>query len=107
MPTPALAQRVAALKTCLTLHANGEIDDTLLPITKESFWLREEERLGTAEEDAEDQAFASSFTRMGVEIRPGTSKRRQYYNKRVKKLHTYQFTFLEDIFKLNILYCLF
>lgn len=78
MPTVALARRFAALQCCQILHFSGELDDTLQPISKESFWIREEEQLTFTLEEMEEMLPKDS-----LEPRPGTTKRRQYYYKRV------------------------
>lgn len=70
MPSVVLARRVAALETCRVLHQARELDDNLLPVGKESFLCAEDE-------DTEEE------TDM-IEPRPGTTKRRQYYYKRVQ-----------------------
>lgn len=72
MPSIVLARRVAALETCRALHRARELDDNLMPVGKESF-------LCTEDEDTEEE------TDM-IEPRPGTTKRRQYYYKRVQSL---------------------
>lgn len=82
MPTPILARRFAAMQMCLALQAGGELDDSLLPITKETFWMREEELLGSVTDPDEDLM----FNKNGIDVRPGTTKRRQYYNKRVCRI---------------------
>lgn len=77
MPSEILAKRVAALEVCRQLHSQGELDDTLQPITKESFHA-----LFNTDEvppDAEDALIPWDTE----DPRPGTNKRRQYYYKRV------------------------
>lgn len=77
MPSEILAKRIAALEVCRQLHSHGELDDTLQPITKESFHA-----LFNADEvppDAEDALIPWDTE----DPRPGTNKRRQYYYKRV------------------------
>lgn len=77
MPSEILAKRIAALEVCRQLHFHSELDDTLQPITKESFHA-----LYSADEvlpDAEDSLIPWDTE----EPRPGTNKRRQYYYKRV------------------------
>ncbi|XP_050424897.1 endoribonuclease Dcr-1 [Adelges cooleyi] len=77
MPSETLAKRVAALEVCRLLHVKGELDDSLQPITKESFHA-----LFNADEvppDAEDSLIPWDTE----EPRPGTNKRRQYYYKRI------------------------
>lgn len=81
MPSRVLARRFAAFICCQVLHRAGELDDTLHPISKESFWMREEEQLNSAicNEELEEM-----MSKNCMEPRPGTTKRRQYYYKRVK-----------------------
>lgn len=79
MPSVVLARRVAALETCRVLHRARELDDNLMPVGKESF-------LCTEDEDTEEE------TDM-IEPRPGTTKRRQYYYKRVQPLIQTVFSF--------------
>ncbi|XP_025420848.1 endoribonuclease Dcr-1 isoform X2 [Sipha flava] len=77
MPSKILAKRIAALEVCRQLHSQGELDDTLQPITKESFHA-----LFNADEvppDAEDALIPWDTE----DPRPGTNKRRQYYYKRI------------------------
>ncbi|KAL5233188.1 hypothetical protein ACI65C_000598 [Semiaphis heraclei] len=77
MPCEILAKRIAALEVCRQLHSQGELDETLQPITKESFHA-----LFNADEvlpDAEDALIPWDTE----EPRPGTNKRRQYYYKRI------------------------
>ena len=71
MPTPVLARRIAALETCRVLHSSGELDDQLEPIGKEAF------NAGLEEEDLSPAIWDPNLPR------PGTTKSRQYYYKRV------------------------
>lgn len=83
MPNEILSRRVAALEACRVLHMAGELDGNLQPIGKESFHL-----LFSAEDimlDEVDQAQSAE----GADPRPGTNKRRQYYQKRVSSLVTF------------------
>merc|ERR1719470_314543 len=71
MPSAALARRSAAYSACVQLHQMRELDIMMLPVGKESVlpqikveWLPEDT------------------------VRPGTTKRRQYYYKRVAKCLT-------------------
>jgi len=66
MPSGALARRSAAYNACIQLHSMGELDNMMMPVGKESVlpklnveWLPDDT------------------------VRPGTTKRRQYYYKRV------------------------
>jgi len=70
MPGRRLAQMAAALKTCVILHEAGELDDRLQPIGKELIKYADEE-CEWQEHELHGQA------------RPGTTKRKQYYNKKV------------------------
>jgi len=70
MPSQRLAQMAAALTTCAILHRAGELDDNLLPVGKELIKYEDEE---SEWEDHELHGLA----------RPGTTKRKQYYDKRV------------------------
>lgn len=81
MPSRVLARRVAALITCRLLHQSGELDDNLQPIGKEGFLASEPdwENFELAKTD-EDILHENS------EPRPGTTKRRQYYYKRVRNV---------------------
>lgn len=73
-----LARRACAFLTCQLLHKAGELDDYLQPVGKENFKANEEDWNNCSlESDDEDPAGES------LEPRPGTTKRRQYYYKRV------------------------
>ncbi|PSN49931.1 Endoribonuclease Dcr-1 [Blattella germanica] len=78
MPSRVLARRIAALETCKVLHKTQELDDNLMPVGKESFRVHEEEETTLALEELEEMV-----PRDSTEPRPGTTKRRQYYYKRV------------------------
>ena len=78
MPTRTLARRVAALIACRVLHRNGELDDNLQPIGKEGFRAIEKD-WEMFELDKIDDLNVNEV----CEPRPGTTKRRQYYYKRV------------------------
>ncbi|XP_044744812.1 endoribonuclease Dcr-1 [Coccinella septempunctata] len=73
-----LARRAAAFMACQLLHKTGELDDNLQPIGKENF-VASEEDWNTFPLDEADEELA----RENVEPRPGTTKRRQYYYKKV------------------------
>lgn len=80
MPTRILARRVAALIACKVLHRSGELDDSLQPIGKEGFRAAEPDWENfELEKTDEDIVFDN------LEPRPGTTKRRQYYYKRVNE----------------------
>ncbi|XP_071962974.1 endoribonuclease Dicer-like isoform X2 [Antedon mediterranea] len=66
------AEMAVALKTIELLHQHGELSDRLLPIEKNAFL--ESENYGY-------QGFEEEFVE--GQARPGTTKRRQYYNKQV------------------------
>lgn len=78
MPTRILARRAAALAACRLLHRSGELDGQLQPIGKESFRATEPDWECFELEQA-DEAIVSGQ----LEPRPGTTKRRQYYYKRI------------------------
>uniref|UniRef100_A0A8D8A5Y6 ribonuclease III n=1 Tax=Culex pipiens TaxID=7175 RepID=A0A8D8A5Y6_CULPI len=78
MPTEILARRMAAYIACRVLHNAGEIDDTLHPIGKESFRAFEADW-----EDFELESIDAQIVSENSEPRPGTTKRRQYYYKRI------------------------
>lgn len=78
MPTRTLARRVAALVACRILHKCGELDDNLQPIGKEGFKAIEPD-WEVFELDKADEEISGDST----EPRPGTTKRRQYYYKRI------------------------
>lgn len=78
MPNPVLARRVAALQVCRLLHEMGELDDNLCPVGKESFKAFEDD-WNYFPLEASDEL----LTQNNQEPRPGTTKRRQYYYKKV------------------------
>lgn len=78
MPSRILARRMAALMTCRALHESGELDNALQPIGKESFCAYEPD-WENFELEAEDEKIVME----NLEPRPGTTKRRQYYYKKV------------------------
>ena len=78
MPSRVLARRIAALEACKVLHKAQELDDSLMPVGKESFRVHEEEDSTLALEEIEEMV-----PRDSTDPRPGTTKRRQYYYKRV------------------------
>lgn len=81
MPSTVLARRIAALETCRVLHQARELDDSLQPVGKESVPGAEVE-----EEEEEDVPVGAD----SLEPRPGTTKRRQYYYKRVSIVYESQ-----------------
>ncbi|CAG9855440.1 unnamed protein product [Phyllotreta striolata] len=76
MPNCLLARRAAAFMVCQLLHKSSELDDYLQPINKENFKATEEDWTNFSLDDSEPD---DEYT----EIRPGTTKRRQYYYKRI------------------------
>lgn len=78
MPTRTIARRVAALIACRILHKSGELDDNLQPIGKEGFRAIEPD-WEVFELDKADEEISGDTS----EPRPGTTKRRQYYYKRI------------------------
>lgn len=81
MVNPLLARRAAAFLMCQLLHKSGELDDNLHPIGKENFHVDEKE-VGEPEVEEED------LSQDNEDARPGTTKRRQFYYKRVAKALT-------------------
>lgn len=83
---PLLARRAVAYLTCLLLHQAGELDDYLQPIGKENFKANEEDWNNFTLEPTDEE-----LSKENVEPRPGTTKRRQYYYKRVAEslVHCY------------------
>lgn len=78
MTTRILARRIAALIACQVLHENGELDNNLQPIGKENFRAFEPDWENFELEKEDEQIVLENS-----EPRPGTTKRRQYYYKRV------------------------
>ncbi|XP_017874916.1 PREDICTED: endoribonuclease Dcr-1 isoform X2 [Drosophila arizonae] len=78
MPTQTLARRLAALQACVELHKIGELDDQLQPIGKEGFRALEPDWECFDLEPEDEQ-----IVQQNDEPRPGTTKRRQYYYKRI------------------------
>lgn len=68
-----LAKMAAALECCRRLHQMGELDDQLQPVGKESMKLDDH----LCAPPADDQVPEGM-------PRPGTTKRRQYYYKKVR-----------------------
>jgi len=67
MSSPALARRSAAYTACVSLHKMGELDSMMLPVGKESILPGHVKLPEFLPEDT---------------VRPGTTKRRQYYYKK-------------------------
>ena len=87
MSSHVLARRIAALQTCIELHKLGELDNNLLPIGKKGFRAIESD-WESFELEAQDEKIVLENS----EPRPGTTKRRQYYYKRVS-LNGYKYKF--------------
>ncbi|XP_077284544.1 endoribonuclease Dcr-1 [Arctopsyche grandis] len=99
MPNRVLARRVAALQACRALHKAGELDDNLMPIGKEGFRATESDWLSlpppsdipkSMQGDIKDLIRMDAFENSpqydslsNFEPRPGTTKRKQYYYKKV------------------------
>lgn len=77
-PKMGLAGRLAALVACKMLHRSGELDDNLQPIGKEEFRAAEVYFKNFELDQADHQ-----LVKENAEPRPGTTKRRQYYYKKV------------------------
>lgn len=84
MPTRTLSRRVAALIACRILHKSGELDDNLQPIGKEGFRAIEPD-WEVFELDKADEEISGDNS----EPRPGTTKRRQYYYKRIASVFSH------------------
>lgn len=85
MPSRTLARRMAALTACKILHQSGELDDYLQPIGKEGFRASEPDWENFELEKADEE-----IVNENLEPRPGTTRRRQYYYKKVRlTLHSY------------------
>lgn len=78
MPSRILARRMTALIACKVLHQSGELDDSLQPIGKEGFRASEPD-WENFDLDKEDEEIVNDNS----DPRPGTTRRRQYYYKRV------------------------
>lgn len=78
MVSRTLARRMTALMTCKVLHQSGELDDFLQPIGKEGFRASEPDWENFELEKADAEIVIEN-----LEPRPGTTRRRQYYYKRV------------------------
>jgi len=70
MPTEGLAAKAAALETMRQLHSLREVDDSMVPVGKDN-------------SNVKCHSSAPSTSTTGHNVRTGTSKRRQYYYKRV------------------------
>ncbi|XP_053670122.1 endoribonuclease Dcr-1 [Anopheles nili] len=78
MPTETLARRMAAYVTCRVLHAAGELDNSFQPFGKEAFRAFEADW-----ENFELEEMDAKILTENIDPRPGTTKRRQYYYKRI------------------------
>ena len=74
MPTKQYARQSAALEACRQLYLLGELDESLAPVSKDT-WKTEITKFVALEppENVPDG-----------EPKPGTTKRRQYYAKKVQ-----------------------
>ncbi|XP_058059777.1 endoribonuclease Dcr-1 [Anopheles bellator] len=78
MPTEMLARRMAAYITCRMLHAAGELDNSFQPFGKEAFRAFEADW-----ENFELDELDAKILTENNDPRPGTTKRRQYYYKKI------------------------
>ncbi|EGK96757.1 AGAP002836-PB [Anopheles gambiae str. PEST] len=78
MPTETLARRLAAYMTCRMLHAAGELDNSFQPFGKEAFRAFEADWENFELEESDAKILSENS-----DPRPGTTKRRQYYYKRI------------------------
>ncbi|ETN63439.1 dicer-1 [Anopheles darlingi] len=78
MPTETLARRMAAYIACRMLHAAGELDHSFQPFGKEAFRAFEADW-----ENFELDELDAKILSENNDPRPGTTKRRQYYYKRI------------------------
>lgn len=103
MPSKVLARQMAALICCKILHQSGELDDNLQPIGKEGFRASEPDwdNFELEKEDAD-------IVNESIDPRPGTTRRRQYYYKRVNVKDNYYQTmyilYIISYFNLMILF---
>lgn len=74
MPNSLLSRRAAAFLLCQYLHKVGELDNQLQPISKENFVPLDEDWNNITLDEQFDE---------NSEVRPGTTKRRQYYYKKI------------------------
>ena len=80
MPSPALARRSAAYTACVELHRIGELDDMMVPVGKESLLSHIKDCLKINYQTEPNGAKTDGADETA---RPGTTKRRQYYYKKV------------------------
>lgn len=78
MENQLLAKRAAAFVAAQVLHISGELDDNLMPIGKENFRASEEDWNNFTLEPEDEE-----LSKECAEQRAGTTKRRQYYYKRI------------------------
>uniref|UniRef100_A0A182JMK9 ribonuclease III n=1 Tax=Anopheles atroparvus TaxID=41427 RepID=A0A182JMK9_ANOAO len=78
MPTETLARRMAAYVACRMLHAAGELDNSFQPYGKEAFRAFEADWENFELEESDAKILTENS-----DPRPGTTKRRQYYYKRI------------------------
>ncbi|KAF4526429.1 hypothetical protein B566_EDAN015061 [Ephemera danica] len=77
-----MARRLSALEMCKALFDIRELDEELQPVGKESFLAQEQANLGLHEDDDNNEG-EEEHLEGNLEHRPGTTKRRQYYYKKV------------------------
>lgn len=95
MPRKVLARRMAALMCCKVLHQSGELDDSLQPIGKEGFRASEPD-WNNFELEKED----ADIVNENLDPRPGTTRRRQYYYKRVSmKMSEYSLKLISKLIR--------
>uniref|UniRef100_A0A182RPL1 ribonuclease III n=1 Tax=Anopheles funestus TaxID=62324 RepID=A0A182RPL1_ANOFN len=78
MTTETLARRMAAYMSCRMLHAAGELDHSFQPYGKEAFRAFESDWENFELEETDAKILSENS-----DPRPGTTKRRQYYYKRI------------------------
>jgi len=79
-PTKNIAMRLAAFTACKVLHKNGELDDCMMPITKES--MKTINPISGSKEPGRNRT-RNSIPR-GQPL--GSTKHRQYYKKRIAEV---------------------
>ncbi|KFB46099.1 AGAP002836-PB-like protein [Anopheles sinensis] len=78
MPTETLGRRMAAYVACRMLHAAGELDNSFQSFGKEAFRAFEADWENFELEESDAKILTENS-----DPRPGTTKRRQYYYKRI------------------------
>lgn len=72
-----LAKMAVALEMSKVLHQSGELDDNLQPVSKDYHPMRKDD------DDEDDMEWEEPVGGQGQVARPGSTKRKQYYKKRV------------------------